>query len=75
MTSAPTTTVLTDRIFSREEMVEITKKSRFSAQVRKLNAQGIYPLLDDDGAPIVTSYALALAMTTPRRSDLDSAAA
>ena len=67
MTGSTTSTVnvLTDRLFTRDEIAEITKKSRYSAQVRMLNQQGVYPLLDDDGAPILASYALALAMNTP----------
>jgi len=76
MTTSPpnAVTVLTDRIFTREEIAQITKKSRYSAQVRMLNQQGIFPLLDDDGAPILTSYALALAINTPPKSANESLA-
>lgn len=52
-----------DRVLTSQEVTALTRAERFTTQVKRLQSIGISPILSSDGAPAVTSLAVAIAMT------------
>lgn len=64
--------ILQDRVLTPEEVFQLTRKRRPSAQAKVLRANNIEPIIAADGSVQVTAFAVALACTPPLAMSPDS---